>query len=121
MTQYHVEPTANRRRGEAFWRRTLVAQRSSSLTQVQFCRRNNLPLSTFQRWRKRLQDGSAEPQEPLVPAFVAVDVCSDPEPTDLRDHFELTFPNGLRLQLPSRVDGRALTEVLLALEVADAC
>jgi len=121
MTQYHVEPTVNRRRGEAFWRRTLAAQRSSNLTQLQFCRRNDLPLSTFQRWRKRLQDGSAGREGPSVPAFVSVEVCPDPESTDLLDRFELVFPNGLRLHLPSRVEGRALTEVLLALEVAAAC
>ncbi len=121
MTQDHEEPIAYRRRGEAFWRRTTTDQQHSDLTQLEFCRRNNLALSTFQRWRQRLQNVPAQPQEPATPEFVAVEVCPGPEPSDQSDSFELIFHSGLRLRLPSRVEGRALAEVLSALEVAGVC
>ncbi len=121
MTEDHGEPTAYRRRGEALWRRTTTEQQHSDLTQLEFCSRNDLALSTFQRWRQRLQNVSAQPQEPAAPEFVAVEVCSEAEPDDPSDSFELIFHSGLRLRLPSRVEGRALAEVLSALEVAGVC
>ncbi len=42
----------HRRRGAAFWRRTIRAHDHSGLTQADFCRRNELALSTFQYWRR---------------------------------------------------------------------
>lgn len=124
MTQEHSE--TSRRRGESFWRRTLKAQRHSGLSQVEFCRRNDLAVSTFQYWRRRLREMQPETGTAATPDFV--EVALRPEPAvpqpaaaDGRRGFELTFPSGLQLRVPLDVEGRALAEVLWALEVAGSC
>ena len=61
MIEEREEPRGYRRRGEAFWRRALLAQRESGSTQADFCRRNGLSLSTFQRWRRRIEEAAGEP------------------------------------------------------------
>ena len=119
----------HRRRGAAFWRRTIRAHERSGLTQLAFCRRNELALSTFQYWRRRLRDTEDE----AATDFVEVEVRSEasapqsevtvPQSTLAAgaDGFELTFPSGLRLKVPRQVEGRALAEVLWALEATGAC
>ncbi len=121
MTQDHGDPKAPRSRGEAFWRRTLAEQRHSGLTQLEFCRRHDLPRSTFQRWRRRLEKSCAAAAEPEPPEFVSVEIRPQPEPAEPSDGFELIFQSGLRLKLPRRVEGQALVEVLRALEVTGSC
>lgn len=115
---------SRRRRGESFWRRTLMAQRHSELSQVEFCRRNDLALSTFQFWRRRLRDESMTEAEtvsdaPLAPEFVEL-VASALAPTHA-GRFELTFPSGVQLTVPTGVEGRALAEILWALEATGVC
>lgn len=113
--------SSRRRRGEGFWRRTLIAQRHSGLSQLEFCRRNDLALSTFHRWRNRLGDAIDDSPE-SEPEFIPVEIRPERAPVPSGDDgFELVFPSGLRLSLPSRVEGRDLVEVLWALEVAGAC
>ena len=112
--------SSRRRYGEGFWRRTLIAQRHSGLSQIEFCRRNDLALSTFHRWRNRLGDAIDEPRE-SEPEFLPVEIRPERASASSDDGFELVFPSGLRLSLPSRVEGRDLAEVLWALEVAGAC
>ena len=112
-----------RRRGEGFWRRAMKAHRHSGLTQVEFCRRNELALSTFQYWRRRLRE--VEPEsgtEPLeVDDFLEVQVRAPAADSGASGSFELIFPSGLQLKVPSSVQGRALAEVLWALEATGAC
>lgn len=122
--QDHSRPQPHRRRGEVFWRRAVLAQRESGSTQQEFCRRNGLSLSTFQRWRRRL----AEVEEGSEPSgFVEVKIRSEDkasEPLPARSSaasFELIFESGVRLRLPHQVEGRALAEVLWALEVTGQC
>ena len=116
------------RRGKTYWRRALVAQRHSGLTQAEFCRRNDLALSTFQYWRRRLretEDTTESKASPPASDFVELAV----QPTALQavadsstsPSFELTFPSGLQLKVPCGVEGRALAEVLWALEVTGSC
>ena len=42
------------RRSAAQWRKLIVAQRDSGLSQKAFCDRRELALSTFVRWKSRL-------------------------------------------------------------------
>lgn len=128
MTQNRAQPGTTRR-GEAYWRRAMVAQRHSGLTQAAFCRRNDLALSTFQYWRRRLreaEDATESRASPSASDFVELTM----QPTALQavaassttsPRFELTFPSGLQLKVPGDVEGRALAEVLWALEVTGAC
>ena len=128
MIEEREEPRGYRRRGEAFWRRALLAQRESGSTQADFCRRNGLSLSTFQRWRRRIEEAAGEPAEAPVADFVELAIRSDDVRLDreaeVRDEvagFELIFPSGVRLRLPGQVDGRSLAEVLWALEATGRC
>jgi len=126
MTQ---DQARTRRRGEAFWRRAMTAHRRSGLTQVDFCRRNDLALSTFQYWRRRLRD--AEPEASSRPLetenFIELDIrptvtgASSEAASAAGGSFELIFPSGLQLKVPSSAPGRALAEVLWALEVTGSC
>lgn len=118
MTQDLRKTRARKRRGKAFWRRTFLAQQNSGLSQLEFCRRNDLPISTFYSWRRRLRGEADDPE--ATAEFVEVHHAPSSEPMD-ENGFELVFPNGLRLKLPSRVQGRDLAEVLWALQVADPC
>lgn len=118
--------TTHRRRGATFWRRTLTEHQRSGLTQLEFCRRNELALSTFQYWRRRLRSVDVETETDVSTDFVEVAVRpvavrARPDATDSSDGFELTFPNGLRLKVPIQVEGRALAEVLWALEATGTC
>lgn len=121
MIQDHGDRKAHERRGEVFWRRTLKKQRKSGLTQKEYCRRNKLSRATFQRWRGKLKMGSSGVEALGQPEFVKVEVRPQVEPAERHDGFELIFKSGLRLKLPSLVDGRALVEVLRALEVTGSC
>ncbi|MCG8462391.1 MAG: hypothetical protein MI919_39410 [Holophagales bacterium] len=128
MIEEREEPRGYRRRGEAFWRRALLAQRESGSTQAAFCRRNGLSLSTFQRWCRRIEEAAGESVEAPVADFVELAIRSEVELLDReaekRDEtagFELIFPSGVRLRLPEQVDGRSLAEVLWALEATGRC
>lgn len=123
MTRDRVR--SRRRRGESFWRRTLMAQRHSDLSQTEFCRRNDLALSTFQYWRRRLRDEptqtETERDAPQAPEFVElVAPMPGPAPTSA-GWFELTFPSGVQLTVPAGMEGRAVAEILWALQATGAC
>jgi hypothetical protein len=95
-----------------------MAHEHSHLTQAEFCRRNALALSTFQYWRRRLRDDQVDEAEDMQ--FIEVSWHESPT-TAGDDPFELTFPSGVRLKVPRQVEGRALAEVLWALEATGTC
>ncbi len=118
------KPQAFQRRGEAFWRRAVMAQRDSDSTQEDFCRRHGLALSTFHRWRQRLRGLGAPQHVSVRPSFVEVKARPErtsPPSTDGEAGFELEFSSGVCLRLPSRVDGQGLAEVLCVLQARDLC
>ena len=86
-------PRARRRkrRTKSDWTKILRRFESSDLTVREFCRREGLALSSFQRWRSRL--GSVGPAEfvELVPT-VAEAVPSTAWSLDI------ALPNGVRLR-----------------------
>ena len=120
MTQDLHKTQTRRRRGAAFWRRTFLAQKNSGLSPSKFCRRNDLPVSTFYAWRRRLHGTSEETTSEVEFVEVQTSAAAVPEASD-EDGFELVFPNGLRLKMPSQIEGRELAEVLWALQVAGSC
>jgi len=78
------------RRTETEWREILSRQASSGLGPEEFCRKEGIPLSSFQRWQKKL--GS-----PSTPSgFVAVTTAP---PSDSSWTMEITLPNGCTLRL----------------------
>lgn len=53
------------RRSADDWRAILEQQRASGLSQVAFCRREEIALSTFARWKQRLAAQAETGSEPV--------------------------------------------------------
>ena len=62
MSQYAVAPDKK----ELFWRSHLESWQCSGASQRTYCEQNDLALSTFQLWRRRLQGGPARPFDPSL-------------------------------------------------------
>lgn len=81
------------RRTEAEWAEILGRFKASGLGRREFCRREGLALSSFQRWRARAGRTSRRPAfVELVPASTAVPATSAWE-------VEVALPNGMHLRL----------------------
>lgn len=82
-----------RRRTEAEWTEILRRFKGSGLGRREFCRREGLALSSFQRWRDRAR------RAPAPGAFV--ELVPSPTPTPARSgwELELSLPNGVGLRL----------------------
>jgi hypothetical protein len=82
--------TSKQRRTAKEWSRILLRQRSSGLSRTEFCRREGIPLSTFDRWRPLIErEGAAAGFVELAPA-----------PTAKRESWELevVLPGGVQLR-----------------------
>jgi hypothetical protein len=86
-------PQADRRkrRTKSEWTEILNRFRSSGLTTREFCRREGLSLSSFQRWRSRLRETTFAEFVELVPEPTAV--AQAPEWS-----LEIALPNGAQLR-----------------------
>lgn len=76
------------RRNRGQWVEVFRRFGSSGQTVREFCRREGLALSTFQRWRQRLEPVTAAEFVELVPASV-------PAPSSWS--LEVALPNGVQL------------------------
>lgn len=77
------------RRSEGEWREILSQWEGSGLSAQEFCRKQELQVSSFQRWRQKL-NGSLARNE-----FVAISPLPSPVSSWT---LEVTLPNGSRLQ-----------------------
>jgi len=70
------------RRSAAEWRTILRQFDESGLTRAEFCRRQGLDLTTFQRWRRRLENAQesfvevAASAEPVAPWAMEIELAS---------------------------------------------
>ena len=80
-----------KRRTKAQWTETLRRFESSGLDTREFCRREDLALSSFQRWRRKL--GSIGPTEfvELVPTTTSAAPATEWS-------LDVTLPNGVQLR-----------------------
>ena len=78
------------RRDKKQWTEILKRFESSELRSREFCRREGLALSSFQRWRRRLRSVSSAEFVELVPA--------QPLPTSSGWSLDVTLPNGVCLR-----------------------
>jgi hypothetical protein len=80
-----------KRRSESEWTEILRRFESSDLTVREFCHREGLPLSSFQRWRSRI--GPVSPAEfvEIVPAASVATPLSDWS-------LDIALPNGVQLR-----------------------
>lgn len=66
-----------RQRGEAYWARVVDELERSELSITAFAKRRGLPLSSLQRWRKRLRE---EGPTPSVRFVELESTCAPPAP-----------------------------------------
>jgi transposase-like protein len=101
-------PTARRMaRLVAQWRRTNESQAS-------FARRHHIPASTLWYWCRKLAREAAPPAPRSVPAFVPVDVASQPRAPVI----EVVFRGGERLQIGADASPALVQAVLTTLRAA---
>ena len=79
------------RRTKAQWIEILGQFESSSLSSRDFCRREGLPLSSFQRWRRRLGSVATTDFVELVPT-------SSPSVPSSTWSLDVSLPNGVSLR-----------------------
>ena len=98
------------RRGEAEWKRTVVAQQQSGLSVVEFCRQRRMAESTFRYWSWRLaRDAKAAVVTLPGPRFLAV-------PLTAAAAEEIAAPIEVELgTLRVRLDGAAAARVVDAI------
>jgi hypothetical protein len=109
-------------RSAAWWRPILERQESSGLSGAEFCQQNELPMSTFYRWRKRLTAPTEAVAEGSV-AFVELRAVEgagrDAEQPGVGVPLELLLSEGRfrgRVVVPPGFDPQTLAELLSVLE-----
>ena len=121
------------------WRGVLADHHSSGLSVSEFCRRRELNPSSFYRWRKTLagleKPGSENPGS-ASPTFVAVSLpaattslkqASSSEELSRCDaivrnqstHFQVSLPNGIRVDVPPEFNATALLGLLQAVSTVE--
>jgi hypothetical protein len=95
--------------------RLIARQKESGLTVKSFCSNEGIAPSTFYYWQKRIRKEAGENH------FIPLVVKSSPpvfnqitprEPAQKRDHFEITYPNGITLRVKSDLDLSGLRSLI---------
>lgn|SRR5512134_3970617 len=104
------------------WEDILDDFRNSGLTHVEFCRRRQLPLSTFRRRLYRDRSTRATPQvaRPSTTPFLPVTVRPEPTPASVAppQPLELILPHGRRIAIAPGFDAETLRRLLDVLEAS---
>jgi hypothetical protein len=98
------------------WRRIIAQQQNSGLSVAEFCRRQQVPASSFFAWKRRL----AREAHAAGPAFVQLEPVSVPqpgsEPNSSDGAIELHLDRGRHLLLRPGFDAPTLAAALALLE-----
>jgi hypothetical protein len=99
---YHRFSREQRRR---FWRQHVEGWQQSGLNQVAYCRRHDLKVQLFYRWRQRIMTAAPRPV-----SFLPVTIASAPRqpPAAIRIH----TPNGFTVEIDSREGGVELGQLI---------
>jgi transposase-like protein len=81
---------SRKRRTAKEWGRILRQLRSSGLSRAEFCRREGIPLSSFDRWRQRV--------EPETTPDDFVELAAAPTARPESWELEVALPNGVHLR-----------------------
>ena len=105
-------------KGSSYWRQRVEDWSRSGQSQVEFCRKEDLTLSTFRWWRRRLQiQASPLPSQSSAKAgrgpFLPVRLL-DPIPRGT--FLEIHLPGERRIHVPPGFDPETLKAVLAVLE-----
>ena len=92
------------------WQDIFEQQQSSGFTIIQFCRDNNINVSTFYAWRKRLfGEAATVKKQQVVPFVIHEQAFTQPS------MIKLTTPSGYQLDFESTLSHQVLTQLLSAL------
>jgi len=96
---------------EQHWQRIFQLQAESGLNKSQFCKRNNITVSTFYAWTKKLspQPPKITKKQKVVP-LILPQAKSDQQLT-------LTLPNGYQFSFPTSLEPSKLQQFLSVLSV----
>jgi len=88
----------------AYWQEHINNWQQSQLSQKQYCERNNLGLSTFQKWKKKLHPSLAttKPKQKSLPepeSFIEIPAQSFEPQSDPHWDIELSLGNDITLRL----------------------
>ena len=98
------------------WQGLLQVWRRSGASQSEFCRRQGVPLSTFNYWKRRLERGDAVAGKAATTSgFVPVRVLDQPAPSAV-PRVEVRLRNGRRLYCGADLPSELLRPLLAALE-----
>ncbi|MBV8398628.1 MAG: hypothetical protein JOZ17_07800 [Acetobacteraceae bacterium] len=102
-------------RKEQYWRYWIERWQQSDLGIRAFCERYQLPEPRFHVWRRQLRRRDA-----VAPAFVPVQVVSQPQPR-AGSSLELLLADGRCLRIPPGFDPVTLRQLLAVLEEQPSC
>lgn len=90
-----------------YWEKLFVAQAASGLTKAAYCKNNQIAISTFYAWAKKINHQPKLKKPTLIPL-----VFSEPE-TDT--NLALTLPNGYHFSFPASLPPDILRQFLQVL------
>lgn len=107
---------------ERYWRGVIKKQRASGLSVAEFCRRNDVSVALFYRWRRRLAERDAgdsrkdtgppdRAEGDVVAQFIPIELPPPPAAA-----FEIVRPDGCRVLVPPGFEAADLREILRVLE-----
>ena len=101
-----------KQRKDKLWQNIIRSWERSGLSQKDYCTTQKIAFSTFQYWKKRIEDAGGGEE----PKFVQVAFAGKP-------HREITvaFEVGIRMSIPDTISCETLSRVILAVNEALLC
>ena len=87
----------------------IKAWENGSLSQIDFCKKNDIALGTFGYWRKRYLQ--KEKTESTIKVFKPIKLVAKTE-----NNYKITYPNGVCINLSSNVDKNELVKLIRCLD-----
>ena len=89
---------------------------ASGLSQLEFCKRENLSKSTFGYWLKKYRKEKGQPKpsrKKTVKAFIPVEVSKTMEvPVLSNGQIQITYPNGVKVRCPASINMHQLKTLI---------
>ncbi len=95
-------------KGRAYWQKHVKAQAGSGLTQREYCRQNTISYWSFNPWKRRIENESAQFHE-ISPAIVQGLPVGD-------KLIEITVNENIRISVPEGFSLATLRDILRVLE-----
>ncbi|MEM9360091.1 MAG: hypothetical protein AAGB04_28230 [Pseudomonadota bacterium] len=90
----------------------LADYEASEMTQAAFVASRGIALSTFQLWRRKQRDRTSGLVANDTETSSFIEVIAEPVGSSDHDEFELRWPNGVQLRIPSRFQKQSLKSLL---------